>query len=367
MNKKAIVDAREFSQALDQVGKVLKKSTIPALSEALVRFSGGVCTLTATDLNTWLIKQIPADGDDLAFVFRRTKDVAKACRLFDGELTLELSDTGEGKARRLTLYLRCGNRAGEFEAMAPEDYPDNTPFETEASFTVNAAALLKRVERVSYATVRPIPNALPSASSVQFSGNYVFALDGRRLACDTDKALSFPRPFMAYAESLSYLKMFGDQDVDIELGEYRGRATDGTATLDFRITGKEVYNVDGAVPGSYQEEIYVSPKDFLRELKYLKEFAVNEQYPYVRFSGGELVMPVTFGKHRTSVGISGRSDITFAFDLRYMTDAMRQFKDESRVKLKVISAVSPFVIEAEGRSDFALVCPTRLSDRLLAA
>ncbi len=367
MSKKSIVDAKEFSQALDQVSKVLRKSAIPALSEVLVRFSGDCCILTATDINTWLIKKIPAWGVDFAFVFRRTKDVAKACRLFDGPLTLELSETGEDRNRTLTLYMRCGNRAGEFEAMAPEDYPDNTPFEAEVSFTANAAALLKRVERVGYAAVKPTSDSLPSAASIQFSGSRVFALDGRRLACDTDRNLSVPRPFMTYGESLSHLKIFGDRDVTFALGKKRGSVTDGMATVDFRITGDTVYNVDDAIPKESGETLFVSPQDFLKELKYLKEFTANERSPYVRFCGGELVMPTATGKFRTSVAVSGESNVTFAFDLRYMLDAMLQFKNERHIALKIKSATFPVMIQAEERSDFALVCPVRLSDRLLAA
>ena len=103
MVRKAVVDAKTFSSALDQVSKVLRKSSIPVLAEALVSISDGQCTLTATDIETYLFQTVPARGDDLSFVFRKTKDVAKACRLFDGELELEFSDIGEGKHRSLTL------------------------------------------------------------------------------------------------------------------------------------------------------------------------------------------------------------------------------------------------------------------------
>ena len=89
MVRKAVVDAKTFSSALDQVSKVLRKSSIPVLAEALVSISDGQCTLTATDIETYLFQTVPARGDDLSFVFRKTKDVAKACRLFDGELELE--------------------------------------------------------------------------------------------------------------------------------------------------------------------------------------------------------------------------------------------------------------------------------------
>ena len=367
MVRKAVVDAQSFSSALDQVSKVLRKSSIPVLAEALVSISDGQCTLTATDIETYLFQTVPARGDDLSFVFRKTKDVAKACRLFDGELELEFSDIGEGKHRSLTLCMRCGGRAVEFEVMDAEVYPVCASVEAKASFTANAADLLKRVELVGYAAGKPTPYARATCCNVQFSGGHVFAMDGTRLACDTDETLMVPRPFMTYVESLSHLRMFGNQEVTVELGERQGRITNGTASIIFCINGVDVYPVDGAVPHSCQEEFYVQTRDLLRELKYLKEFTANERKPYVRFTKGSLVMPTSTGKCSTRVEIDGHSDITFAFSLPEMLDAVRQFKDESRIKLKVNSAVSPVILEAEGRGDFALVCPARLTDRLLAA
>ena len=93
MRKKATIDAKAFSEGLDQVSKALQKSMYSALSEVSVRVEDGVCILTATDLDTWLIKRLPAQGDDLAFVFTSTRDVAKACRMFDGVLELGLEET----------------------------------------------------------------------------------------------------------------------------------------------------------------------------------------------------------------------------------------------------------------------------------
>ncbi len=367
MIKRAILDAKTFSEGLDMVSHVLKKSVIPQLSEVMVSIHNGRCTLTATDMETWLLHEVPADGDDLSFVFRRTKDVAKACRLFDGTLELELNDSGEGSKRQLSLQMRCGNRAGEFDALDPDGYPAYASFDVEDTFTMNAKALMDRIGRVEYAASKPCTNARPTSVSVQLSGNHVYALDGRHMSCDTDMDFSFPVAFMANAGSLAHLKLFGDREIQIELGERRGRFTDHTTTLDFRLNGKEFFNVDAAIPQGSKEEFYVSPKEFLRELKYLKEFTVGERCPYVRFFGGEMVMPLNNGKYRTSVVITGSNEIMFAFDLSLMLDALQQFKDESQVKLKVTSAVSPFILEAEGRNDFALVCPTKLSERLRAA
>ena len=367
MRKKATIDAKAFSEGLDQVSKALQKSMYSALSEVSVRVEDGVCILTATDLDTWLIKRLPAQGDDLAFVFTSTRDVAKACRMFDGTLVLELKEADPERRKEWNLIMHCGSRAAQFDVLDAELYPVCPSFEAESSFSMNAAALYTRVERVSYAALDPAPNILPNRTSIQFSGSHVFALDGNQMACDRDPAFVFPRPFTASKGTVSYLKLFGKQDVQIEFGKGRIRITDGVFNLDFRIPSMDLYAVEQAIPQSCAESFAVSPKDFLRELRYLKGFTFKRYRPSVRFRAGELVMPLSYGTYRAAVQCVGENHITFAFELNRMIDALRQFKDAPSVQIKVNSAISPFIIEAEGRSDLAMVCPVRLTDKLMAA
>lgn len=148
--KGMIVDAKAFSEAMNKVSRVLKKSAIPILEEIRVSVKDGVCTLTATDLETWLTARLPVKGDDMSFTFFKTKDVMKACSHFDGELTIELYEQPEKRkdARRLRLY--CGQRAAEYDATSDEDYPSLVSVASDKVFQTNAAQFLARIERVRY-------------------------------------------------------------------------------------------------------------------------------------------------------------------------------------------------------------------------
>ena len=55
----------------------------------------------------------------------------------------------------------------------------------------------------------------------------------------------------------------------------------------------------------------------------------------------------------------GRSEGGFAFNLSYMWDALQQFSGHEKVRLHVLSPVSPVTITAEGTDDVALVLPVR--------
>ena len=363
---RAIVDATEFSQALNKVIKVVKRSQIPVLEGVLVQIKDGVCTLTATDWTTWLTTAIPAQGDALAFVLQRPKDTARACGCFEGELTLETEEKSSGKNRWLQLTMSCGARTAQTAAILPEDYPVLPEVKARHTYTVNAGRLLERVEHVQYTLRKPSATETAQRTHVQFSGNKVFALDGNRLAWDVDDNLIVRQPFMALPEALGYLKLLGDQEVTALMGETYLRMTDGTTTIQTRIEGPNVFNIDGAVPKEFMEEFYIFPKDFLRELDCLKKLAYTPDKAYVYFSRGKLFLTAADGNYSTQVQTDGESSIGFGFELDYMVDALWQFRGEPQVKMKLNNPVAPIVLEAEGRGDFAMVLPVRMKEAAAA-
>lgn len=363
---RAIVNAKEFAQALNKVIKVVKRSQIPVLEGVLVQIKGGTCTLTATDWTTWLTTAIPAQGEDLAFVLQRPKDTARACGCFEGDLTLETEEKSGSKNRWLQLTMSCGLRTAQTAAILPEDYPVMPESKARHTYTVNAARLLERVEHVKYALRKQDSKLEAKYTHVQFGGSKVFGVDGYRLAWDVDDNLTVRQPFMVLPGALEYLKVFGNQDITVSMGVNYLQMTDGTTSIQTRIEGPNVFNVDGAIPQKFQEEFYVWPEEFLRELDYLKKLTRSTGSAYVRFSNGTLLILTPSGGYRTEIQIDGESSISFGFELRYMLDALRQFQGEPVVKMKVNSSVAPIILEAEGRNDFAMVLPVRMKQAVAA-
>lgn len=68
----------------------------------------------------------------------------------------------------------------------------------------------------------------------------------------------------------------------------------------------------------------------------------------------------------TSVELEGESEIPVGFDQRFMKDALSQFREEPRVRMKLSGGVSPIIIEAEERNDFALILPCKLHGTMAA-
>jgi len=302
----------------------------------------------------------------VAFVFQRPRDAAQACKHFEGTLTLEMEEQSRGKDHWLQLTISCGPRCAQVMAFLPEDYPSAPKVEAKHTYTVNAARLLERVEHVKYTLRKPYANEEAQRTHVQFSGNKIFALDGNRLAWDVDDDLIVRQPFMVLPEALGYLKFFGNQEITAIMGENYLQLTGGAMAIQTRIEGPFVFNVDGAVPKKFSEEFYVCPKDFLGELDYLKKLLHSTDKAHIFFSSGRLSLAAASGNYSTQVQIDGENTIGFGFELGYMVDALRQFRGESQVKMKVISPVAPIVLEAEGRGDFAMVLPVRMKEAVAA-
>lgn len=366
---RAKVDAKEFIQALDRVSGMIRKSSIPVLNAVLVRFEADHCTLTSTNIDTYLSVELPAQGDDFAFLLDRPRETARAFRQFEGELILEQTEKGEGEHRRLTLALSCGPRSAELHPFLPEDFPRGPRWEPRHSFTADANRLYARVERVRYAAAFPSPDdTRPSRSKVQFSGSHVYAVDGYRMAWDTDPELEVPAPFMAAPDALEHLKLFRDQEVSVQLGERFANVTDGVTSLLFRLPEGELFKLDSALPDRFRAEFQVSPKEFLVELKYLKQSLRGNRAHLVRFSGGALLAESMGERYATKISAIGCEDVEFGFNLDYMTDALEQFKKEPSVNMKVSAgSLGPIIIEAEGRGDRALVLPVQLKKAGMAA
>lgn len=311
--------------------------------------------------------EIPADGDDFSFVFSRTVCVENACGYFGGRLTLTMAETGDEKHRYHVVTLSCGSRSGEFDAYPAEDYPDTPETSGEAAFTVNAGALLARVNRVSYATRKPSQERNGAAFCVQFMGNRVYALDGYRAAWD-EGADTVPKPFLLYAEPLRCLRVFSGShsQAEFRFSPPRLSVTDGTTTVIFRMAELPPFQLDSAVPQKYTEAFSASPQELLSALRYLNAASPKTRTPYVYLNGNELSMTVNGRKYSASVNIQRTGDTVMGLNLHYMADALKQFSKEKSVTVKISGIHTPVVIEAEGRGDRAMVLPLR-SSRYAAA
>lgn len=363
---KSIVNAKEFAQALSRVSSVLGKSAIPMLESVLVCFCGGSCILTATDMKIWAKTEFPARGDDFEFLLMKPAEMLKACRYYDGELVMELTIPNDDGYWRSDLVVSNDTHTGSFEAESADDYPTFMTVEANSSFSVNAPKLLARVQTVRYANEKPDLGCRNVRTCIQFTGNQIYAMDSYRAAWDIDPETVFPGKFLILTEQLEHLKLFRDE-VTFQIGDRYVQVTDGITTLCLRQGEDVLFDLESALPKQYQEEFCVSPKEFLNALAYVKGFIPKKEFTFARICNGTLTLDKLSEKCSVILELSGSNATPIGFDIRYMEDAMKQFKHEPRVKVRIGGRSSPIIVEAEGRSDHALVLPGRLKEYASAA
>ena len=116
----------------------------------------------------------------------------------------------------------------------------------------------------------------------------------------------------------SYLKLMEDGDVEVLVEESYVLLSSDTVAICCRREGVETYPLWDAVPKSFPEEFFVSPKIFLRELEYLKGFQSKRNRTPTVLCGGRLFLDTEENKCSTSVEIEGESKIAVGFNPRYM-------------------------------------------------
>ena len=347
---KATVDTKEFATALKKVSDALvRNAAISFMAEARVDFNSGLCTVTGTDLNLWLMANLPADGDDFSFLFTDTRLVMKTLGYFSGEVTLELNGD--------TLKVIGGNKEAVFTVEDTKMYPEQPNEAFERICNADAAKLHKSIQRISYATV--VSDSNISLRGVRFEGSRIWCLDGCRIAM-TDGAFDTSDRFILPAKELCNLKHFGDSTVEIGVGKKYVFITNSVFTMILRIIeAADRLEVEKLIPKSSTETYFIDRREYMDAIDYLSDSTRERNTNPVLFEKGKLTLEGKNSRSGVTVSVDGEAEIRYAMDLRYIRDALGQFAGSNKVKISATSEFSPIVITAENTTDLALILPVR--------
>lgn len=351
---RATMDARQFARALEKAAKAThRRAPVPALEQVRVDVDGGRCRLTATNLEQHLAAELPAEGGAFSLLFCNTLQVLKACKFFDGSLVLDY-DQDHG-----ALVMACGPRSSRIAVDTVDDYPDFPRETPQAVYHINAQMLSKRFERVKYAVASP-KISRKSLTGVHFTGNLLAALDGYRVAINTDDAMDVRKPFILPMGAMALLPLFGDNQISIEVGVEWCMLRSPSLSLATRMLDFDVIDFNRFIPTDVKDAYDVNIKQFTTELKYLDALLPEKGRPPIKFEDGTLTASVPNGTHKSSIQLSAPASIVYGFDGQMMLDALGQFKGVETVAVKVNAPLSPIVL-TDGGADLALVMPVNLA------
>lgn len=355
----ACVDAKAFSEALMDVSRFAAgESSLPVLSEAMVRFDGSHCVLTCTNLYQWCTATIPATGDAFAFVFTKTKRVLTACRYFAGTLELTFSNKPNDRTPDPdgTITISDGVRSLRRGTMSASDFPQFPTVSFECRYDVSPDRLLDRFNRVKYALSNDTNRK--ARCCVEFLDTRIATVDGYRLAFNHDPALSVETPFFIPPEAMAALEMFKKRPCTLSVGKAWASFENETLSLLTWIPEKDDFEIDHSIP-PLEKEYPVSVNALWEQVKYLNGMSNAKEKRPVRFDGRTLILETSDGTYSAQVGLPPIP--VRGFNLRYLLEGLSQFKAKKAdtVTMKVGSPVSPLIL-TDGEDELAMILPVRL-------
>ncbi len=182
---KLVIERSELLRALGHVTSVVeRRTTIPILSNVLLRATGQVLELKATDLEREVVEQVSAEVATPGAVTvpaHMLHDIVR--KLPDGA---EIDISREVERERLTLA--AGQSRFSLQTLAADDFPDLAAGEMTHTFHVEAAELKKLIDKTRFAIsteeTRYYLNGiyLHTATRGKQSTLRAVATDGHRLA-----------------------------------------------------------------------------------------------------------------------------------------------------------------------------------------
>src|SRR3989440_7825590 len=151
---KLTIERAALLRALGHVQSVVeRRTTIPILSNVLLRAEGGQLALSATDMDLEIVERVPArierDGHTTAPA-HTLYDIVRKLR--EGS-QIEIEASGERNA----MVLRSGRSTFTLQSLPPEDYPVMAGGELPHNFALSASELRSLIDRTRFAIPRRRP------------------------------------------------------------------------------------------------------------------------------------------------------------------------------------------------------------------
>jgi DNA polymerase III subunit beta len=181
-----VIERSELLRALGHVTSVVeRRTTIPILTNVLLKADGSTLMLKATDLEREVIEQAPAEVQQAGATTVQAHvlhDIAR--KLPDGS---QVEITRDVEKERLTI--RSGRSSFALQTLAPEDFPDIGVGEMANEFEVPAEDLKRLIDKTRFAIsteeTRYYLNGIYLHAATSDSGKPMLravATDGHRLA-----------------------------------------------------------------------------------------------------------------------------------------------------------------------------------------
>jgi DNA polymerase-3 subunit beta len=375
---KLTIERAALLKALSHVQSVVeRRTTIPILSNVLLRATAGKLALSATDMDLEIIEGVPAriDGEGRTTAPAHTLyDIVRKLR--DGA-QVELETPSGAGGERNEMVLRSGRSTFTLACLPPEDYPVMTGSELPHRFTLSAAELRTLIDRTRFAIsteeTRYYLNGiyLHATKNNEVPVLRSVATDGHRLAriemVLPEGAAGMPGIIVPRKTVLELRKLVeeGDDEVQIALGETKIRCSIGEAALTSKLIDGTFPDYDRVIPTGNDKMLEVPCKEFAEAVDRVSTISTERSRAVkLAIDRGTLTVSATSPENGTAVEeVEVRyqsSPIEIGFNSRYLLDITEQIEGEAAL-FAMSDAASPTVVrDSADASALYVLMPMRV-------
>ncbi|MCC6821725.1 MAG: DNA polymerase III subunit beta [Verrucomicrobiota bacterium] len=355
-------------QAVQNV--VSTRTTLPILSNVLLRAEGNCLELTATDLDVTVVCGVEATVKQPGTTTMPVKKLFGIAReLSGGEIEIEVDDKN-------VCSVRSGPSFYKIHGLSADEFPPLPKFKEEKKVVVGQEKFRGMLRKTSFAIstdeARYVLNGI--FISLKDHKMTIVATDGRRLALvDEEVEVSeqsqgeFIIPAKAVNELNRLLQENGEAAIKYGDNQAEFALTD-SKNFSVKIISKLIEgnypNYRQVIPGETKERVGLPREEFLHALK-RAEIMTSEKANSVKLSFTRNNLAITanspeVGEARESMAVNYKGkEIAVAFNPKYLIDPLNALTVDE-VFIEMIDELSPGVLKINGPFLY-VVMPMRLS------
>ena len=365
------ITKEQISHGLQSVQNVVStRTTLPILSNVLLRADGNRLELTATDLDVTITCSVEATVKKPGATTMPVKKLFGIVReLANPEIELETDDKN-------VTSLRSGSSFFKIRGLGAEEFPPPPKFKEDKKVVLPQEKIKGMLRKTSFAIStdesRDVLNGI--YMSVKEHKLTMVATDGRRLALvdeEVDVSEKSQGEFIVPAKAVNELNRLLQDKGEVDI-----RYTDNQAAFSLKDDkGFSVLIVTKLIEGSYpnyrqvipaetKERIALAREEFMHALRRAEIMTSDKQNSVkLNFTKNNLAITANspdVGEARESLAINYKGkDMAIAFNPSYVIDPLNALTTDE-VFLELIDELSPGVLKINGPFLY-VVMPMRLS------
>jgi DNA polymerase-3 subunit beta len=360
------VSKEKLVESLQTVQNVVSsRTTLPILSNVLLKVEGGRLRLTTTDLDVGISGsvEVAVEKDGATTLpARRLSTIVR--ELPSSEVVVEVDS-------KHAASIRCGQSFFKIMGLPPEEFPPFPHFDGAREFKISQKQLRDALRKTAYAISTDETRYMLNGILFSFKENKLtmVATDGRRLAL-VDIELEFPRShevdIIVPSKCVNELqRLLGEEgEVRMEVGGNQVSFEVGHTQLVSKLIEGNYPNYRQVIPGEARERV-VLERELLLNAVHRVSLLASEKSNSVKliFTRNNMEIAANtpdVGEARESVAVNYKGkDLSIAFNPEFLMAPLR-YLGTDEVFLDLIDEMSPGVLKIQSPFLYVLM-PMRIS------